>query len=407
MIAFATISGVISDQDAQDIAIDLLESIGSETDPCDRLIVCTEAVTSSMSFTKLSHDRIAVHEASLKDSHILCACLEFVHGKPIDKRLLVDEMGDHLPSPKPLKDELGLRQIESLLDSGQTKLASALAGALRKELQTRGSLLCARLAEALGQLMLFADVRDRCQSPTFPEDGAVLRRRGIDVDAKQFLNLCDEVLNSFQRSCPVLFSAVAQESAFINEGRELAAVAFRSSRQRFDFFVWLSVYFLRAANLRLNRHENAEALSLSVRALECYATFYLTLAPEIYLDGGAFYWCNTDKKLTGTGELLARMEARLGETSRNTFSRELELCKEAIELRNRSLFGHGVQKMKTDHLATYPSAVRRLIAGIEGLDDAADMRWKSLWGKSLPTASKVLANLISGVLATSLKFGHV
>jgi hypothetical protein len=404
---FAAIAGVVPSSDVADICQELFHKHVHDGEGEVKLVVSAEVELNKSDFECLPSDRFSIFRCSVSDADHLYAAIAYAMAPVVPVKMLINEVGYPLPSPRPSIDSLSLSRIESLLDSGRARLAGAMAASTRKGLQTSGSLLNASLAEALRQFSLVSELVEELRTPTFKESGGVLARRGYDTDLLQLVTACNTAIQAFEKACPEVASFISHTKEFFRTGRSLADVAFRRSNPRYEFLVWLASYFLRLANLRLGIGDVSEALQLSVRGLETYSLYHTTAQGVVELDGGAFRWARDGKKVSGVGELFSELQNKLPTRFLLANQGHIDQCREAIDLRNRSTFGHGVQRLQSSEASRYVSTIRRLIQAIEQDEVSGGERWARLNNGECLSVRGVLKPLIKRALENSLVLGRI
>jgi hypothetical protein len=390
--------------DLEDIISELQETTVDDG-ALPNLFVCVPNLERMSSGSKLNPATVSIYDAAISDGPILGAAAAFLKGLPFEAVVVVDEVGQITQFPFEWNDQLNLEHIESFIAEGQPRSAIKVARPVRRFLQARRGTFSSGLAEGLQGVILVCEYFDKCRTPVFADPGAVLWRRGIDTDIASFLNMQLDACEVILKSKHDLAEDVRPHKSFIGEGASLATVAFRRHGPKFDIFVWLSVYLLRLSHQRLSNNDTAEALALGVRALESYATYFLAESGFMYFESGAFHLRQSAERVRGTGVLWDEMVNRLWPATGEALSAEIAACREAIQLRNRGLFGHGVQKLTRETLSPYLAAMRRTLRGIEldSIDRGA--RWTALWQRSEPVVTSPVHRIIRKLLDEQLRFG--
>lgn len=138
-------------------------------------------------------------------------------------------------------------------------------------------------------------------------------------------------------------------------------------------FLWYSIYFLKLAQSYANRLQYTAALSLTMRALEIYCQGMLIKMGDGKFDGnGDFFICG--KRSSGFADTWnAAQEHRLCVEEDLT-----SLIWRAIEVRNRSIFGHGVTHSNLKIFTDLNGAVIKVIRDYETKHAPKPVLWGPL-----------------------------
>lgn len=398
MSVFVTLHDLIEVDDLEDVL-----SMAIEKEVVGGLLSGTRVVASygrlpSGWVAKTLPHHVKLFNVPLADAELLRASTAFALGEAFNQEISVDEHLDSASRSVASRDELNLARTEMLLSSGFPRPASELAGATRRYLQDLARPFPASLAESIGWYMLLSDYVERTRTPIFHEDGNVLCKRGIDTDIAVLVKAHQDDFRQLLQQQPVFGPSLDGQIKFLGEGANLLKVAFKNNNPQYSLFVWLAIYFLRVSYLRYSVNDTAEAIALLVRSLECYATYFLAEDGAIRFESGSFVWNADDSRVLGSGDLWGRLSGRIDSSLVTALASEISAVEEVIKLRNRSLYGHGVQKIAKKAFEFYYSGVRRLLENLEDGDEHTRARWEKLWALSVPPCLTLLKTLIRKAL---------
>lgn len=149
---------------------------------------------------------------------------------------------------------------------------------------------------------------------------------------------------------------------FIRAGIELRRTFHKSvaSQEMPRLFLWFSTYFLKLAQFYANRLQYPAALGLSMRALEVYCQGVLIKEGDGDFDSNGKFLIN-GKKSSGFADAW-------GAVQNHRFCEDETLATliwRAIEIRNGSIFGHGVTHSNSDLLEQLNAAITKVIKNYE------------------------------------------
>lgn len=406
MSVFVTLHDSIASDDLEDVLLmvidDLVEGGGKDT---EEVVVSYGNLPTGWAANGLS-TRVLLFDVPLADAELLRASAAFALGEVFRLEVSVDESWKLVYRTARHSDELNLDRTESLLSNGFPRPALELAGATRRYLQEQRRPFPASLADGIRRHMLLSDCVERCRTPTFPDEGDVLCKRGIDTDLAFFLATHSDNLRNLVKEQPDFVASLDGQIKFLNEGANLIKVAFKAASPQYAVFVWLSIYLLRLSYLRYSINDTAEGMALLARSLECYSTYYLAEARVIRFESGAFVWNAGDKKVLGTGQLWAELLNRIDTSTAAALSPAIAAVEAMIKLRNRSIYGHGVQKVTKQVFESYYSNVRQILERLEADDPMREARWTRLWQLSTPSSLSVLRAIVSKALEEFQRHGN-
>ena len=406
MNAFVTLHDSIDAADVNDVLLMVIEALAERGGASIENIVALHGNLSNGWVAESLSAHVLLFDAPSSDAALLRSVTSFLSARPFLFDISVDQNLEITFHPIRNADEFNLERTERLLANGFPKPASELAGATRRYLQDHARALPAAIADSLRCHMLLSDCIERCRTPIFPDAGAVLCKRGIDTDLNFFLKTYLENLQNLVTEHPNFATALSEQIQFTKEGINLLKVAFRTSSPQYAIFSWLSIYLLRLAYHRYSINDTAEAIALLTRSVECYSTYYLAEANIIRFDSGSFVWNTNDEKVLGTGPLLGELLKRVDSSSSTALFNSISTTEAMVKIRNRSIYGHGVQKVTKQVFENYYSGVRQMLEIMESTDPLSKARWSKLWQLSTPPDLGVLRTLVGTSLEKFQRHGR-
>lgn len=269
----------------------------------------------------------------------------------------------------------------TLLRRGQPVATLALLNSLRSELRTQGGAVSATIHATLLGSVKAAEFISAYRNAEFNGSLDLLSRRGLAKDLEHFLNVAESKYEEL-KSFPLLYGHFGEYAKMLSRGKQLLKVANSSGWAKNDPLIWLSATFLRNAARSSDAQCGAQCIALSVRALESYCLHLLIESGSIEFDGDTAAWRGSGVRVSGTGPLWKEVGSR--GLSASIPAPIIDGCDVAIRLRNRGLFGHGVQNISASLANTALKPVKDFIEAMEARSMPTAARWRTLWDLSQP-----------------------
>jgi len=163
----------------------------------------------------------------------------------------------------------------------------------------------------------------------------------------------------------------------------------------FWLFIWWSSYFLICANFYKRANQFSAGVSMCIRALELFCKAILLDKGNAYYDGNGKFCCN-GKRFNGVGPLWNEVLLYLPSANANSN------IWTSIEVRNKSVFGHGITHMNEDLYDFVYSSISTLIKDNEDCRSGREVNWDEIHSRGRVNMFNGIVKSISTLMISSM-----
>lgn len=304
-------------------------------------------------------------------------------------------------------------EISDALSKSQPNRAMSALGMLRSALKSYPGTLSAAAYQRAGQCKVLIDAFLSCHQASLPDGTLTARSRLKPIETWNELFPLLDTANAI--TAIASWSEGAQDlqrfASFVHGGR-LAFESDVKAMQKGQYptltvMLWLAAYLVRTSEHHLVLEDGAAAVAISVCALEVYVDFRLFELNLLAFDSLA-----KALQRTSAAEALFEKYRRDGHGQGikaalmilSNFGSSVALAtsevEEVIQLRNRCIFTHGVQRLSVNDATVAVARVKAFIKLAESRLATVDKRWTNLLASSFAVNLKSIgATAFSSLLA--------